>query len=230
MALRGKVIAVSGASGNLGQACVEAARAAGAKVATLDRSDRGSIPADEDVLRLTGINLGEPASANQAIAAVLDRFGRLDAVLNTVGGFAMGPVADTNISEWEQLHAMNCATAVNLTRAAVPALRTAGGGAIIHVGALAAFSAPANLGAYAASKAALHRLVEAAAAELRADGIRVNAVLPSTIDTPQNRRAMPKADTSKWVSPGAIAEAMLMLADDAARAVTGALIPVTGRG
>jgi NAD(P)-dependent dehydrogenase (short-subunit alcohol dehydrogenase family) len=125
---------------------------------------------------------------------------------------------------------MNCATAVNLTRAAVPALRTAGGGAIIHVGALAALSAPANLGAYAASKAALHRLVEAAAAELRADGIRVNAVLPSTIDTPQNRRAMPKADTSKWVSPGAIAEAMLMLADDAARAVTGALIPVTGRG
>lgn len=230
MALTGKVVAISGASGNLGQACVEAARAAGAKVATLDRSDRGSIAAGEDVLRLTGIDLGNPASASHAIADVLDRFGRLDAVLNTVGGFAMGPVADTDISEWDRLHAMNCSTAVNLTRAAVPALRTAGGGAIIHVGALAAFSAPANLGAYAASKAALHRLVEAAAAELRADGIRVNAVLPSTIDTPQNRRAMPKVDTSKWVSPGAIAEAMLMLADDAARAVTGALIPVTGRG
>ncbi|WP_226893774.1 SDR family oxidoreductase [Nisaea sediminum] len=230
MSIKGKVIAVSGASGNLGQACVEAARAAGAKVATIDRSDRGNVAADENVLHLTGIDLGDPDSPKQAIADVLDRFGRLDAVLNTVGGFAMGSVADTDISEWEKLHAMNCVTAVNLTRAAVPTLRAGGGGAIIHVGALAAFSAPANLGAYAASKAALHRLVEAAAAELRADGIRVNAVLPSTIDTPQNRQAMPKADTSKWVSPGAIAEAMLMLADDAARAVTGALIPVTGCG
>ncbi|UUX48542.1 SDR family NAD(P)-dependent oxidoreductase [Nisaea acidiphila] len=231
-----KVIAVGGATGNLGAACVTKALKAGARVAALGRAQSSlartfpDAPGNDALLLVDGVDLVDPATAADAISRIVDRFGRLDAVLNTVGGFAMTPVEESDTGEWEKLHAMNCGTALALTRAAIPALRTAGGGAIVHVGALAALDAPAKLGAYAASKAALHRLVEAAAAELRADEIRVNAVLPGTIDTPQNRKAMPKADTSKWVSPAAIADAMLMLAGSEARAVTGALIPVTGRG
>jgi len=231
-----KVVAVGGATGNLGTACVEAARKAGAKVAALGRSKDAlerHFPAaagDSGLALIGSVDLADPASAETAIAAILKRFGRLDAVLNTVGGFDMGGIAEHGTGLWEKLQTMNCGTALNLTRAAVPALRRGGGGAIVHVGALTALSAPAGLGAYAASKASLHRLVEAAAAELRDDGIRVNAVLPGTIDTPQNRAAMPDADISGWVSPAAIADAMLMLAGGTARAVTGALVPVTGRG
>lgn len=231
-----KVIAIGGATGNLGAACVVAALGAGAKVAALGRSQSSlarafpDAPDNDALLLVDDVDLSDPVTASAAVTRIAEHFGRVDAVLNTVGGFAMAPVEECDPGDWEKLQAMNCGTALALTRAAIPALRTAGGGAIVHVGALAALNAPAKLGAYAASKAALHRLVEAAAAELRADGIRVNAVLPSTIDTPQNREAMPKADTSKWVSPAAIADAMLMLAGDHARAVTGALVPVTGRG
>lgn len=231
-----KVIAVSGATGNLGAACVTAGLAAGARIAALGRSKAAlerqfpDAASDPHILLLDGVDLEEVWSVDAALARTVDRFGGLDAVMNTVGGFAMGRIAGDSFDTWSAMQAINVQTAFTLTRAAIPLLQQRGGGSIVHVAALAGLASAPGLSAYAASKAAVLRLVEAAAAEHRSDCIRVNAVMPGTIDTPQNREAMPDADVSKWVSPAAIADAMLMLAGDHARAVTGAAIPVTGPG
>ena len=234
--IAGKVIVVSGATGNLGGACVAAGRAGGAKIVALGRSKPSlerqfpDAAGDPDILLLDGVDLEELWSVDTALARTVDRFGGLDAVMNTVGGFAMGRIVEDSFETWSTMQTVNAQTAFTLTKAAIPLLRQRGGGTIVHVAAIAGLAAVPGLSAYAASKAAVLRLVEAAAAEHRADGIRVNAGMPGTIDTPQNREAMPNADVGKWVSPGAIADAMLMLAGDSARAVTGAAIPVTGHG
>ncbi len=234
--IAGKVIVVSGATGNLGAACVAAGRRAGARIVALGRS-KGSLErqfpdaaGDAGVLLLDNVDLAVPESVEGAFARSVEMFGGLDAVMNTVGGFAMGRTGEDSVETWRKMHAINTETAFILTRTAIPLLQQRGGGTIVHVAALAGLNAAPELSAYAASKAAVLRLVEAAAAEHRTDGIRINAVMPSTIDTPQNRAAMPDADFSQWVSPTAIAEAMLMLASDSARAVTGGAIPVTGQG
>ena len=127
------------------------------------------------------------------------------------------------------MFAINLKTALNASRAALPYLLESGAGRIVNVGAQAAVHAPEGMGAYAASKAAVHRLTESLADELKLRGVTVNAVLPSIIDTPVNRADMPKADFSRWVSPADLAAVLLFLASDEARAVTGALIPVTGK-
>jgi NAD(P)-dependent dehydrogenase (short-subunit alcohol dehydrogenase family) len=124
---------------------------------------------------------------------------------------------------------MNVETAANATRAAIPALRASGSGRIVNVGANGAVKAGAGMGAYAASKAGVHKLTEALAEELKADGVTVNAVLPSILDTPANRADMPGADVETWVKPDDLAAVILFLASERARAVTGALLPVTGR-
>ena len=126
------------------------------------------------------------------------------------------------------MYALNVLTALNASRAAIPHLAASGAGRIVNVGAMGALQAGAGMGAYAASKAGVHRLTEALAAEWKGK-ITVNAVLPSTIDTPANRASMPKADFAKWVTPQELAEVILFLASDAASAVTGALLPVSGR-
>lgn len=233
----GRTILISGATGNLGAAAVAVARGGGARVAALGRSlatleERfPDARTDASMLLIGGVDLEDARAVESAVAETVSRFGRLDAVLNTVGGFAAKPVAEDDFGTWARLEALNVRTAFNLTRAALAAMRDHdGGGAIIHVGAMAALKAPAGLSAYAASKAAVMRLVEATAEEARPYGITVNAVLPGIIDTPENRAAMPRADTAQWVTPGAIAEAMVLLASSGARAITGALIPVTGRG
>lgn len=231
-----RVILITGATGNLGSACVRSARGAGATVVALERAEGSlarrfpDLAADPDLIDVPGTDLSDLASVEACLAEVKTRFGRLDAVLNTVGGFAMARLEEDRDDTWSMMQMFNIQTAVNVTRAALPLLRENGGGSIVHVGALAGLKAAASLSAYAASKAAVLRMVEAVSEEVRGDGIRINAVLPSTIDTPENRKAMPDADFSAWVSPAAIADAMLMLAGKDARAVTGALIPVTGRG
>jgi 3-oxoacyl-[acyl-carrier protein] reductase len=137
-------------------------------------------------------------------------------------------VADGNPNTWQHMYALNVLTALNASRSAVPHLVSSGAGRIVNVGAMGALQAGSGMGAYAASKAGVHRLTEALAAEWKGR-ITVNAVLPSTIDTPANRASMPGADFTKWVTPQELAEVILFLVSDAASAVTGALLPVSGR-
>ena len=169
-----------------------------------------------------------PAQASKAIDAVASHFGRLDALINIAGGFAFEAVAEGDPKTWQHMYALNVLTALNASRAAIPHLAVAGSARIVNIGAMGALQAGAGMGAYAASKAGVHRLTEALAAEWKGK-ITVNAVLPSTIDTPANRASMPKADFAKWVTPEELANVILFLISDAASAVTGALIPVSGR-
>ena len=234
MTVRGKTVVVTGAFGALGSAVAEAAALAGASVAALDYAAAPLAGLEERLgpgaLLIGGVDLASPEGAERAMAEVQRTFGRIDALLNIAGGFRWERLADAaGDATWERLFAMNLKTALNASRAALPYLVQSGAGRIVNVGALAANRAAEGMGAYAASKAAVHRLTESFADELKLKGVTVNAVLPSTIDTPQNRKEMPDADASRWVAPRDLAAVMLFLASDAARAVTGALIPVTGR-
>jgi NAD(P)-dependent dehydrogenase (short-subunit alcohol dehydrogenase family) len=226
----GRVIAITGAFGALGSAVARAA-APGARLALIDaaKTAPASLPSGEAVLTLGGVDLTDAAQVKAAIEAVLSRFGRLDALVNVAGGFRWEMHEGGDPETWRTLFRINVETASNTCRAAIPALRASGAGRIVNVGANGAVKAAAGMGPYAASKAAVHKLTEALAEELKPDGICVNAVLPSIIDTPVNRADMPDADHSLWVAPEDLATVILFLASEPARAVTGALVPVTGR-
>jgi NAD(P)-dependent dehydrogenase (short-subunit alcohol dehydrogenase family) len=223
----GKVIVVTGASGALGTVVAEVALARGARVAAVDHAPT-QVPATPSRLELGGVDLTDAAQARKTIDAVVSHFGRLDALINIAGGFAFETVADGDLKTWQRMYALNVLTALNASRSALPHLAASGAGRIINVGAMGALQAGSGMGAYAASKAGVHRLTEALAAEWKGK-ITVNAVLPSTIDTAANRASMPNADFTKWVRPEELAEVILFLASDAASAVTGALLPVNGR-
>jgi NAD(P)-dependent dehydrogenase (short-subunit alcohol dehydrogenase family) len=223
----GKVIVVTGASGALGKVVVEAALARGARVAGIDHAPT-LVPATAGRLELGGVDLTDAAQAGKAIDAVVSHFGRLDALVNIAGGFAFEAVAEGDPRTWQHMYALNVLTALNTSQSAIPHLAAASAGRIVNVGAMGALQAGAGMGPYAASKAAVHRLTEALAAEWKGR-ITVNAVLPSTIDTAANRASMPKADFTKWVTPQELADVILFLISDAASAVTGALLPVSGR-
>jgi NAD(P)-dependent dehydrogenase (short-subunit alcohol dehydrogenase family) len=225
--MKGKVVLVTGALGALGKVVTEAAIARGAKVAGVDHAP-SQAPAAADRLELGGVDLSDPAGAKKAIDAAATHFGRLDALVNIAGGFAFETIGDGEEKTWQRMYAMNVLTALNASRAALAHLAASHAGRIINIGAMGALQAGAGMGAYAASKAGVHRLTEALAAEWKGK-ITVNAVLPSIIDTEANRASMPKADFSKWVRPQELAEVILFLASDAASAVTGALIPIAGR-
>ncbi len=225
--LQDKVIVVTGASGALGKVVAEVAMARGARVAAVDFAAASAAP-NPQRFDLGGVDLTDAAQAGKAIEAAASHFGRLDALVNIAGGFAYETVAEGDPKTWQRMQALNLATALNASRAAIPHLLASSAGRIVNIGAFGALQAGAGMGAYAASKAGVHRLTEALAAEHKGR-ITVNAVLPSIIDTAANRASMPKSDFSKWVSPQELAEVILFLASDAASAVTGALIPVSGR-
>lgn len=221
-----RVIAVTGGHGVLGKAVVEAAVAQGLSVAVIDHAAGHAVP--DGVLEVGGVDLTDPASAQVAIDAVVARFGRLDALLNIAGGFVWQTTDDAEPA-WERMFRLNLTTALNASRVALPHLKASPEGRIVNVGANAAIKSAAGMGAYAASKAGVHRLTESLAEELKDTSVTVNAVLPSILDTAQNRKDMPDADPAKWVQPSDLAAVMLFLASPASRAVTGALIPVTGK-
>jgi NAD(P)-dependent dehydrogenase (short-subunit alcohol dehydrogenase family) len=223
----GKVVVVTGASGALGKVVAEAALARGARVAGVDHAPT-QVASTENRIELGGVDLSDPAQAKNAIDAVAALFGRLDVLINIAGGFAFEAIAEGETRTWQRMYALNVLTALNTSRSALPYLAASPSGRIVNVGAMGALQAGAGMGAYAASKAGVHRLTEALAAEWKGK-LTVNAVLPSTIDTAANRASMPKADFTKWVRPDELAEVMLFLASDAASAVTGALLPVNGR-
>jgi NAD(P)-dependent dehydrogenase (short-subunit alcohol dehydrogenase family) len=225
--MNGKVIVITGALGALGAVVTETAVARGARVAGIDHapSQREMTP---DRIELGGVDLSDAAAAKQAIDAVAARLGKIDALVNIAGGFTFETIDDGDIKSWQRMYALNVLTALNTSRAAIPHLLASTAGRIVNIGAMGALQAGSGMGPYAASKAGVHRLTEALAAEHKGK-ITVNAVLPSTIDTSANRASMPKADFSKWVRPQELAEVILFLVSDAASAVTGALIPVAGR-
>ena len=223
----GKVVVVTGALGALGRVVAEAALARGAKVAGVDHAP-SQAAATATRIELGGVDLSDAAAAKQAIDAVVSHFGKLDALVNIAGGFAFEAVAEGDPRTWQHMYAINVLTALNATRSAIPYLAASPAGRIVNVGSMGALQAGAGMGAYAASKAGVHRLTEALAAEWKGK-ITVNAVLPSVIDTAANRASMPKADFSKWVTPQELANVILFLTSDAASAVTGALLPVSGR-
>jgi NAD(P)-dependent dehydrogenase (short-subunit alcohol dehydrogenase family) len=225
--MEGKIIVVTGASGALGKVVVTSALAKGARVAAIDHAASTITPTPERI-ELGGVDLTDPLQAAKAIDAAASHFGKLDALINIAGGFAIETTADGDPKTWQRMYALNVLTALNASRSAIPRLAASGAGRIINIGAMGALQAGAGMGAYAASKAGVHRLTEALAAEWKGK-ITVNAVLPSTIDTAANRASMPNADFTKWVRPEELAEVILFLASDGASAVTGALLPVNGR-
>ena len=245
MSLKDQCVIVTGASGNLGRAVVRAFAERGAFVALVDRNatavdaaladlgyanDKRFMPAIGDLL--------DQAQVTEMVAAVVKRFGGVHVLCNLAGGFRMGEaVHETTDANWNFLFDINARTVLHAARAVVPQMLAqpvdAHGtrGKIVNVGAYGALQGQrgaAQMGAYGASKATVIRMTESMAAELREQGINVNCVLPTTLDTPQNRADMPTADPTRWVAPEALAEVIVFLASDAARAVHGAAVPVTG--
>jgi len=232
MTFRDQTVLVTGAAGNLGRAVANAFAEQGANLILLDQSqDRLESAFGSDGVQrcLAPANLLLPEEADAAVRKGLERFERLDVVCNIAGGFRMGEaVHETSDATWNFLLDLNVRTMLNTVRAAVPHLIRQGSGKVVNVGAYAAQRGVAQMGAYCATKSAVIRLTEAMAAELRDSGINVNCVLPTVIDTPENRAAMPEADPGKWVVPEDLANVVLFLASKAARAIHGAAVPVTG--
>jgi NAD(P)-dependent dehydrogenase (short-subunit alcohol dehydrogenase family) len=225
MSLEGKRIVVTGAFGALGSAMVKAALDDGAEVAALDRAEA---PADSaGAQTFGGVDLADTSQAKAAIDGAAKTLGGLDALVNIAGAFRFETLADGGPESFDLLYRVNLRTAVAASKAALTHLRS--GGRIVNVGAAAAVKAGLGAGAYAASKSGVMRFTESLAEELKPRDITVNAVLPSLIDTPSNRTDMPKADFATWVKPAQLAGVIVFLLSDRAAAITGALIPVTGR-
>ena len=231
MNLAGRTVLVTGAAGRLGQAVAAVFAQQGAQLVLLDR-DAASLQnpygGDPRCLLVTA-DLLDAAQCEAALAAAVQRFTRIDALCHLAGGFRMGePVHETSAATWNFLFDINARTLLHIAHAVVPHMMAAGAGRIVTVGTQTAHKGTARMGAYCAAKSTVIRLTEAMSAELREHHINVNCVLPSTIDTPENRAAMPDADPSRWVTPLALAEVIAFLVSDAARAIHGAALPVTG--
>ena len=229
-----RVVVVTGGFGTLGKAVGITFAQSGYRTVLLGRASTPSgltqeFPTPHQVLG--GIDLTDPKSAEGAMAAVRQACGGIDVLVNVAGGFRSQSVEQGAIDTWDAMFDMNLKTAVVATRAALPQILQSQSGRIINIGAATALSpSPAGMGAYLAAKAGVHKFTESLAAELKDRGVTVNAILPSIIDTLQNRADMPEADFSRWVAPAAIAEVIVFLASAKAAAVTGALIPVRGSG
>jgi len=234
---KGQVAVITGAAGNLGVATAKAFQRAGARTVLVDRSQcrLGQTYADlvgsRDHLLAGGVDLTDAASVSRMVDQARERFGRLDVLVNTVGGFRGGkPVHEDDPENWDFLFAVNVRTTLECCRAVIPHMLRAGRGKLVNVASRGALAGDGGFSAYSAAKSAVVRLTESLADELKQSGIIVNCVLPGTIDTPQNRQERPSADHGKWVEPAAIADVILFLTSDTARAVSGAAIPVFGKG
>jgi len=231
--LQDRVVMITGAAGNLGPAVAQAAYEAGAMLVLLDRSEarlqQTSLPSGDRVMAIGGLDLGSPEVVSRVAREAMERFGRLDGLVCTVGAFRMGDKAyDESLDDWRGMFDANLRTTIAACQAVAPLLRDRTG-RIVTVGARASLKGIGGMAAYSAAKAAVVRFTESLADDLAERGITANCVLPSIIDTPANREAMPKADHSRWVQPSAIADVIVFLLSDRARAVSGAAIPVFGR-
>lgn len=225
--MKGRKLIVTGGFGALGRTVVARARQAGASVGVIDHGSAAPEGFVAEAIQ-AGVDLTEADQARAAVAALAEALGGVDGLVNIAGGFVWEAIDGASNDSWERMHRMNLLTALNTTRAAMPALVASGTGRVVNIGANGAVSAAMGMGAYAASKAGVHRLTEALAQELKGR-VTVNAVLPSIIDTPANRKDMPDADPSTWVTADELASVILFLTSAEASGVTGALVPVVGR-
>ncbi|MFT4918015.1 MAG: NAD(P)-dependent dehydrogenase (short-subunit alcohol dehydrogenase family) [Zhongshania aliphaticivorans] len=224
--LDGKVIVVTGAKGNLGATMISVALSEGATVIGLDYAQIDFQA--ENFESFSGVDLTDVEATNSVFAQISDKHGRIDGLANIAGGFCWQTLADGEPNSWDKMFRINVVTASNACRAALPALIKSAG-KIVNIGAAGATKAGAGFGPYAASKAGVAKLTESLAEECKTQNVCVNAVLPSVIDTPLNRSDMPDADFSSWVSPQQLSDILCFLLSAKADAITGALIPVTGR-
>jgi NAD(P)-dependent dehydrogenase (short-subunit alcohol dehydrogenase family) len=234
--LADKVVIVTGSVGNLGLAVAQAVQGAGAKAVLVDRSEdrlRENYPrlvGSPDHFLAGGVDLTNPDSLARMVQSTCERFGRIDALVNTVGGYRGGkPVHEMDLADWDFLFGVNVRTTLLCCRAVIPQMLHQGSGKIVNVASRDGLQGSAGYSAYSASKSAVLRLTESMAAELKNSNINVNCIMPGTIDTPQNRKAIPNGDFTKWVEPEAIAEVILFLISDAARPINGAALPVFGK-
>jgi NAD(P)-dependent dehydrogenase (short-subunit alcohol dehydrogenase family) len=233
--VKGTLVVVTGAAGNLGKAVVKEFLQSGAIVFGVDHSkdrldavSQSSAYVDQ-FFAMEEVDVTDIAVIISLAEEILQNHGGIDILVNTVGGFTTDAgVHEVDRKSFQRMMGLNVYSFLNVTKGFVPHMIKKKGGKVICVGAKSGLQASANTGAYAASKAALMRLSESLAAELKPFNIQVNCVLPGTIDTPQNRKSMPKADFSAWVPPEKIAEVILFLASSKSDAITGGLIPVYG--
>jgi NAD(P)-dependent dehydrogenase (short-subunit alcohol dehydrogenase family) len=232
MDFQDRTVVITGAAGNLGRAVAKAFADRGARLVLIDRAREGlarAFRSDTATQWLAATNLLDQADVDAALRKAVDRFGRVDVLCNIAGGFRMGDaVHETADDTWDLMFDLNVRTLVHMSRAVVPLMLSAGGGSIVNVGAFAAQRGSASMGAYIASKGTVIRLTETMSAELRDKGINVNCVLPTILDTPENRAAMPSADPGRWVALDDLANVIVFLASPAARAIHGAAVPVSG--
>jgi NAD(P)-dependent dehydrogenase (short-subunit alcohol dehydrogenase family) len=232
MDLENKTVLITGAAGSLGRAVADFFAEAGANRVLVDVSEpglRATYPGDDPRQLLAATDLLDPAAVARSVDAAWKQFGRIDALCNIAGGFTLGtPVHSTPAADWKKMWDINAQTMLNAVQAVTPKMLAAGGGRIVNIGAGPGQKGAALMGAYSVAKSAVIRITEAMSAELREQNINVNCVLPSIIDTPPNRAAMPEADPSRWVAPRDLAAVIRFLCSDEARAVHGAAIPVVG--
>jgi NAD(P)-dependent dehydrogenase (short-subunit alcohol dehydrogenase family) len=232
----GQVAVITGAAGNLGVAVARAFRSAGAKLALIDLSSNRfanifpDLTQSSDCFFAPPTDGADPGAVARAVDEIERRFGRIDVLVNTVGGYRAGPsLHETPLGDWDFMLGLNARSVFVMCQAVIPQMLGQNQGRIVNVASRAALRGDAGHAAYSASKAAVVRLTESMDAELKDHGVNVNCVMPAIIDTPQNRAAMPDADFSKWVAPEAVADVILFLASEGARAIHGAAIPVYGR-
>jgi NAD(P)-dependent dehydrogenase (short-subunit alcohol dehydrogenase family) len=226
-----RTVIVTGAAGNLGRAVAAAFADRGANLVLVDLKEEAlaRVYGSGDKLLFAPANLLDAAQAGSVAQRAVERFGRIDVLCNLAGGFRMGePVHATSASTLDFLLDLNVRTLINMSHAVVPLMLAEGRGKVVNVGAFSAQKGAAMMGAYVAAKSAVIRLTESMAAELREKNVNVNCVLPTIIDTPENRASMPDADPARWVAPADLANVIAFLASDSARAIHGAAVPVTG--
>ena len=231
-----KVVMVTGAIGRLGVVLAQAFQSSEAKLALVDRGEdrlRQAFPnlvGLPDYLLVNCADLMDDGAVETAVAETMQHFGRIDVLVNTVGGYRAGKMLhETPIETWDFLLNLNGRSVFIACQKVIPRMLKRGSGKIINVAARPGIEGQAGMAAYSASKSAVIRLTESMAAELKDLGVNVNCVIPGTIDTPQNRETMPNADYSTWVAPESLADVILFLSSEAARDVHGAALPVYGR-
>jgi NAD(P)-dependent dehydrogenase (short-subunit alcohol dehydrogenase family) len=227
-----KVVMVTGANGNIGQEVARRFAAQGATLVLVGRKESELAPLVDELSGMPGVaDVTDEASVDALVKAVEEKHGRIDVLAHTVGGFASGqPVHEAGLDVWNKMMALNAGSVyVTCGRVARHMVEKGVQGRIIAILSKNAYKGTAKAAAYSAAKAAAQRVLESMAAELRGDGITVNGIVPSTIDTPQNREGMPNADYSKWVQPEEIADAMLYLASEKAKSVSGISLDIFGR-
>ena len=232
--MTGRVAIVTGGTGALGQAIITAlldAGAAGVAIPYAVPEERAALESRltaEQRARLlaAAADVTDEGAMGKFVAATRDRFGRIDGLVNAVGGFAGGDLVSTPLAEWERMMTLNLTSTVIACRAVLPGMIAGGGGRIVNIASRAVLPPQGGFIAYTVSKAAVVTLTQALAQEVRAKNITVNAVLPSTMDTPANRRAMPDADRSGWVSTADVAAVVAFALSERAAALTGASLTV----